>query len=68
MIDTLTIEGYRAIKTLTLYPKRINLLVGANNSGKSSIISLLCLLSQTLNSSDQSVPLLLRGEKEDGIL
>lgn len=48
MIDTLTIEGYRAIKTLTLHPKRINLLVGANNSGKSSILEILslCLLAQ----------------------
>lgn len=44
MIDVLTIEGYRAIKTLTLHPSRINLLVGANNSGKTSILEILSLL------------------------
>ncbi|MBN1167817.1 MAG: AAA family ATPase [Methanospirillaceae archaeon] len=49
MIDTLTIKGYRAIKTLTLHPKRINLLIGANNSGKSSILEFLSLLSLAHN-------------------
>jgi AAA15 family ATPase/GTPase len=44
MIDSLTIEGYRAIETLTLHPRRINLLVGANNSGKTSILEILSLL------------------------
>lgn len=47
MIDSLTIEGYRAIETLTLHPGRINLLVGANNSGKSSILEILSLCSLT---------------------
>lgn len=49
MIDTLTIEGYRAIKTLTLNPRRINILVGANNSGKSSILEILslCILAHS---------------------
>lgn len=44
MIDTMTIEGYRAIEKLTIHPKRINILVGANNSGKSSILEILSLL------------------------
>jgi predicted ATPase len=34
MINTIIIEGYRAIEKLEIHPKRINILVGANNSGK----------------------------------
>ncbi|MFH0968501.1 MAG: AAA family ATPase [Methanobacteriota archaeon] len=44
MINTIIIEGYRAIEKLEIHPKRINILVGANNSGKSSILEILSLL------------------------
>lgn len=44
MIDNIKIEGYRAIEKLEVSPKRINIFVGANNSGKSSILEFLSLL------------------------
>jgi energy-coupling factor transporter ATP-binding protein EcfA2 len=49
MIQELTITGYRAIDTLILHPKKITLLVGANNSGKSSILESLSLLALAHN-------------------
>jgi len=65
MIERLYAKNYRAFEEIDVELSKINLFFGPNNSGKSSIISILNLLSQTLNSSDQSVPLLLRGGKED---
>lgn len=65
MIKKIYAENYRAFKDLDIDLSKINLFFGPNNSGKSSILSLISVLSQTLNSSDYSVPLLLRGSKED---
>ena len=49
MIDNIKIEGYRAIEKLEISPKRINIFVGANNSGKSSILEFLSLLKPFSN-------------------
>jgi len=65
MIERIYAKNYRAFKDLDVDLSKINLFFGPNNSGKSSILSLISVLSQTLNSSDHSVPLLLRGSKED---
>lgn len=65
MITRIYANNYRAFKNLDIPLSKINLFFGPNNSGKSSILSLLNLLSQTLLSSDTAVPLLLRGTKED---
>lgn len=65
MIERIYSKNYRAFEDLDLEFSKINLFLGPNNSGKSSILSLINLLSQTLISSDHSVPLLLRGAKED---
>ncbi len=42
----------------------VNLFLGPNNSGKSAILSAINLLSQTLDSADRDVPLLLNGKFE----
>jgi AAA15 family ATPase/GTPase len=65
MIDRIYAKNYRAFKELDVPLSKINLFFGPNNSGKSSIMSLINLLSQTLLSSDDTVRLLLRGSKED---
>jgi predicted ATPase len=65
MIERIYATNYRAFEDLDIDLSKINLFFGPNNSGKSSILSLISVLSQTLNSSDHSVPLLLRGSKED---
>jgi predicted ATPase len=65
MIERIYAENYRAFEILDIDLSKINIFFGPNNSGKSSILSIINVLSQTLNSSDQTVPLLLRGTKED---
>jgi predicted ATPase len=65
MINNIYAENFRAFKKIDLKLSKINLFFGPNNSGKSSLISLLTLLSQTIKSPDLSVPLLLQGDKED---
>lgn len=45
MINALTIENFKSIKTLELKPKRINLFVGKPNAGKSNILEALSLFS-----------------------
>jgi predicted ATPase len=65
MIERIYAENYRAFENLDIDLSKINLFFGPNNSGKSSVLSIINVLTQTLNSSDQTVPLLLRGTKED---
>lgn len=65
MIERIYAKNYRAFEKIDIPLTKINLFFGPNNSGKSSIMSLINLLSQTLSSSDHIVPLLLRGGKED---
>ncbi len=65
MITQLNIENFRAFDKLDLPLSKINLFFGPNNSGKSSLISPITLLSQTLQSPDSDVNLLLSGKFED---
>jgi hypothetical protein len=62
MLKRLTLRNFRAFKSQDFDFSKINVFVGPNNSGKSSAISALNLLSQTINSPelDQS-PLVLNG-------
>jgi predicted ATPase len=46
--------------------KPITVLIGANNSGKTSFISPLLLMSQTLSSRDAASPLIVKGPLYDG--
>lgn len=51
--------GWRKIKPITI-------LIGANNSGKTSFISPLLLMSQTITSRDSTSPLIVQGSLFDG--
>lgn len=46
--------------------KPITILLGSNNSGKTSFLAPLLLMSQTINSRDRDSPLILKGETFDG--
>jgi predicted ATP-dependent endonuclease of OLD family len=46
MIEHLTIKGYKCLKDVSLDFSNLNLLVGANASGKSSVLQTLLLLRQ----------------------
>ena len=65
MITKLYLKNYRAFEEMDLKFSKINLFFGPNNSGKSSIISSINLLSQTILSTDKDVPILLNGDKEE---
>ena len=65
MIRRLSLTNYRAFERIDIPLTKINLLFGPNNSGKSALLSAINLLSQTLDSGDRDVPLLLTGKFED---
>jgi len=65
MITRLYLENFRAFEKLDIPLARINCFFGPNNSGKSAILSAINVLSQTLDSSDRDVPLLLNGKFEE---
>jgi len=65
MITRLTANNFRAFENLDLPLTKINLFLGPNNAGKSSILSVINLLSQTISSDDPEIPLLLTGKFED---
>lgn len=65
MIDNLYIKNYRAFEEIDIDFSKINLFFGPNNSGKSSLLSAITLLSQTLQIVDSDVPLLLNGKNEN---
>jgi hypothetical protein len=59
-------KNYRAFRdTGQIVVRPLTILIGANNSGKSSIISPLLLLSQTMASRDSTIPLVTRGALVD---
>lgn len=53
-IEKIYFENYKAFKTGQVDLKPISVLLGANSSGKSSIIKLLLLLSQTVTSKSRN--------------
>jgi len=65
MITRLFFKNYRAFDELDIPLTKINLFFGPNNAGKSAILSAINLLSQTLDSDDRDIPLLLSGKFED---
>ena len=65
MLKNISAENYRSFQTLDVDLAPITLFVGPNNSGKSSVISIVRLLSQTLESHDPNVRLLLNGPLGD---
>lgn len=65
VIRRLFFKNYRAFEELDIPLSKVNLFFGPNNAGKSAILSALNVLSQTLDSADRDVPLLLNGRFED---
>lgn len=65
MFTYLGLKNFRAFESLGIDLAPITVLVGPNNSGKSSIISGLRLLAQTALSEDFRIPLLLNGSMGD---
>lgn len=65
MIKNLTATNFRSFRHLNAELAPITLFVGPNNSGKSSAISIIRLLSQTAESNDPNVRLLLDGALGD---
>lgn len=65
MISSLSLKNYRGFSACDFELRPITLLLGPNNSGKSAAMSALKLLSQTIESYDRSVTLLLNGKYGD---
>lgn len=61
MISNLSISNFKAFEKASIDLKPMTVLLGPNNAGKSSILSVFRLLTQTIESFDSSVPLLLNG-------
>lgn len=61
MLSQLHLKNFKAFQELDIDLKPITVFLGANNSGKSSILAAPRLLSQTLESFDPNVTLLLNG-------
>ncbi len=59
-IKNIHISNFKSLKNFDFDLKKINIILGPNNSGKSNILRLLLLLKQTFTSSLQS-PLILNG-------
>lgn len=63
MITSLTLKNFRAFKHQRFEFGRFNIFVGPNNSGKSSALSALNMIAQTVLSSELSqTPLVLNGD------
>ena len=65
MIRRITAHDFKAFHTLDVEVRPLTILVGENNSGKSSLLASVRLLSQTVQSEDRSIPLLLSGPLGD---
>lgn len=61
MLGNLQLSNFKAFEQLSIHLRPITLLLGPNNSGKSSIIAPIRILAQTLDSRDVDVTLLLNG-------
>ncbi len=61
-IQEVSIKNYRAIDEISFTPKRINILVGPNNSGKSSILEAVALLKSSENRCEDSLGVYVLGE------
>ncbi len=56
MITELSIKNFKSIKNATLKLKGLNLLIGANNAGKSNVLDALLFYQRFLNANDISEP------------
>ena len=53
MITNISFSNYKAFESGTLELKPITVLLGANSSGKSSLLQLILLLAQSIQSTDE---------------
>ncbi|MEQ8831223.1 MAG: AAA family ATPase [Alphaproteobacteria bacterium] len=65
MINFLTLGNFRAFKRQRFDFSKINIFVGPNNAGKSSALSALNVIAQTLLDYERGAPLVLRGQYDD---
>lgn len=61
VIENINVLNFKSFKELNFDLKKINIILGPNNSGKSNILKLFLLLKQTINASPLSSALLLNG-------
>lgn len=61
MLTNLRLKNFKAFESISVDLPPIVILLGPNNSGKSSLIAALRILVQTAESHDTAVPLLLNG-------
>lgn len=65
MFAQIHLGNFKRFQHCDIQLKKINIFAGPNNSGKSSLMSALRLMVQTLDSYDDQVPLLLNGPLGD---
>lgn len=65
MFTKLQLKNFRAFREASVELGKINLFFGPNNAGKSSLISALNLIAQTVKSADIDADILLSGRFED---
>lgn len=65
MITSIRLKNFKAIKSLDIPTRKINLIFGANNSGKSTILQGILSLKQTLDNSSSSIPFVTSGNHVD---
>jgi AAA15 family ATPase/GTPase len=65
LLSGITLENFKAFEAQSVELRPITVIVGPNNSGKSSLLAPVRLLVQTIQSFDYSVPLLLDGPLGD---
>jgi hypothetical protein len=61
MLTELSLTDFKAFQSERIPLSPITVLVGENNSGKSSVLAAIRLLAQTVQSADPSIPLLFDG-------
>ncbi len=65
MFRNIGLKNFKGFENESFEVKPITIILGPNNSGKSSVLASTRMLSQTLQSHDASVPLLLNGSLGD---
>lgn len=65
MLESLALTNFRAFKSLSLKFSKLNIFVGPNNSGKSSIISAINLIAQNVKQGRKASGLSLNGAYAD---
>lgn len=61
MLRSIKLENFRAFKQADIQLSELNIFVGPNNSGKSSLISAISLIAQNFRPSSQQYSLALNG-------